>query len=97
MAVYQKIVGLAAEILNMYEDDISPDMELTPEAGVEKLNLVKLVMECEKLCKVTIHDEDVGGFRTVRDVARYIEKSLAFNAGNLAESSEEERLWWYYE
>lgn len=93
----RKITKLLADILDLYEEDIEPNLELTPQQGVEKIHLAKLVIECEKKFKTTIHDEDVAGLCTIKDFAKYIENSLAENDGNAAESSEEERFWWYYQ
>lgn len=94
--VYQKVARILADIIELDEEEVTPDMELTPEFDIEKIHIAKMVIECEKKFKITIHDEKVHSFHTVKDIAKYIENALAENEGNAAESSEEERMWWYY-
>ena len=94
--VAQKVIGMLAVILNLEDEDISLDTELTPEFEIEKIHIAKLVIECEKKFKITIHDEKVCDFRTVKDIVKYIENAQTENEGNLSESSDEERMWWYY-
>nr|WP_312577003.1 phosphopantetheine-binding protein [Sedimentibacter sp.] len=94
--VYQKVVRILANILDLDEEDITPEIELTPEFEIEKIHIAKLVIKCEKKFKITIHDEKVYSFRTIKDIAKYIENTLSENEGNTSESSEEERMGWYY-
>lgn len=95
--VYRKIAALFGEILDLDEADMTPDLGLTPESGVEKLQLAKLVIACEKRFKITIHDEDVPDFLVLKDLADYIEEALAENKGQACERPEAERLAWFYE
>lgn len=95
--VYKKVAGILADIINLDEEDITPDLGLTPEFEVEKIHIVKLVIECEKKFKILIHDEKVHEFQTVKDLVNYIENLLTKDEGNLSESSDEERMWWYYQ
>lgn len=95
--VYKKVAGILADILNLNEEDITPDMRLTPEPEIEKIHIAKLVIECERKFKITIHDEKVQDFCTVKDLVEWIEHLLAKNEGNLSESTDEKRMWWYYQ
>lgn len=94
--VFQKVAGILADILNLDEEEITSDIELTPEFEIEKIHIAKLIIECEKKFKISIHDEKVHTFHTVGDVVKYIENALSEEEGNISESSEEERTWWYY-
>lgn len=94
--VFHKVAGILADILEIDREEITSDMALTPEFEVEKIHIAKLVIECEKKLKIVIHDENVHGFHVVGDVVKYIEHALSENEGNASESSEEERMWWYY-
>lgn len=75
--VFEKLVSMAAEILEKDEEDITPETLLTKAAGVEALQLAKLVMECEGKFKIIIHDEEVHTFTCVKDLVIYIEKALS--------------------
>lgn len=94
--VFSKVATILAEILDIDEDEITSDMELTPEFEIEKIHIAKLVIECEKKFKISIYDEKVHRFHTVGDIVKYIEDTLLENEGNDSVSSEEERMWWYY-
>lgn len=95
--VYKKVAGILSDILNLDEEDITPDMGLTPEFEVEKIHIAKLVIECEKKFKISIHDEKVHELHTVKDLVKHIENLLTKDEGNLSESSDEERMSWYYQ
>lgn len=94
--IYQKVAGILAEILNLDEEDITPEMGLTPEFEIEEIHIAKLVIECEKKFKIIIRDEQVHSFRTVQDLVTYIENAQSEAEGRLSESTEEERWGWYY-
>lgn len=94
--IFKKAAEILADILGLDEEEITSDMELTPEFEIEKLHVAKFIIECEKKFKITIHDENVHTFRTVGDVVKYIEIRLSEEEGNSCESSEEDRMWWYY-
>ncbi len=93
---FRKVAGILADILYLDEAEITSDMELTPEFEIEKIHIAKLVIECEKKFKISIHDEKVHTLHRVGDVVKYIENTLSEEEGNISESSEEERMWWYY-
>lgn len=92
----KKATEILADILGLDEDEITSDMGLTSEFEIERLHIAKFIIECEKKFKITIHDENVHTFRTVGDVVNYIESRLSEEEGNHSESSEDERMWWYY-
>lgn len=77
--VYQKIAKILAEIIDVDYEDITLETELTTECGIEAVNVAKLVIQCEKHFKITIHDEDVHTFKCVNDIAEYIERIRSDN------------------
>lgn len=74
--VFQKTAKILAEILDIEDEEIKPETQLTNENGITALNIAKLVIGCEKKFKITIYDEDVHAFRCVNDIVKYIEKIL---------------------
>lgn len=77
--VYKKIAKILAEIINVDYEDITQETELTAECGIEAVNVAKLVIQCERCFRITIHDEDVHTFKRVKDIAGYIERILSDN------------------
>ena len=71
--VFKKVVTLLSEIISVDHDDITADTEFNQEYGIEPIDLAKLIIAAEKKFKITIHDEDVGSFRKVGDLVKYIE------------------------
>ena len=67
------IVSMLGEIIGVHEDDLSGGTPLTPEYDVETIDVAKLVIEIEKRFEVTVHDEDVHKFHTVKDIAEYVD------------------------
>jgi acyl carrier protein len=72
--VFQKVANILAEIIDIDYEDITPETELISENGIKAVDVAKLVIECEKKFKITIHDEDVHNFRRVNDVVEYINR-----------------------
>ena len=94
--IAKNIKKIFADILNLEEDDIDLNMELTHENGIEKIHIAKLIIECEKYFKIAIHDEKVHTFLTLKELIKYIKNNLEENRGNISESSEEDRTGWHY-
>lgn len=71
------IISLLCEVISASENEVSGKTPLTPEYGIEPIDLAKLMIEIEKRFEVTIHDEEVHTFRTVNDVANYVDALIA--------------------
>ena len=67
------IRSLLSEIICVPGDELRGGTPLTPEYDIEALDIAKLVIEIEKRFEVTILDEDVHTFQTLRDVAEYVD------------------------
>ena len=72
--VFQKVAGILAEIIEVEDEAITSETQLSTAIGVDALHVAKLVIECEKKFRITIHDEDVHTFKYVKDMVEYIEK-----------------------
>lgn len=73
--IIEKVAKILAELMNLEQQDIVGDIELTAEAGFEPLDLAKLIIQCEKAFHLTIYDEDVHTFKKVKDLVAYIQKA----------------------
>lgn len=73
--VFQKVAEILSEIMEINEEEITPETELIADNGIDAISIAKLVIRCEKKFRITIHDEDVHSFKCVYDIAKYIEKA----------------------
>ena len=71
--MFEKVKELLVKELNIQEELITLDAELTSDLGVNSIELADLVMICEEQFDLVIEDEDLHGFITVGDVVNYLE------------------------
>ena len=72
--MFDKFKNLLVNELQIKEELITLDAELTTDLGVNSIELADLVMICEEQFDIVIDDEDLHGFITVGDVVDYLEK-----------------------
>ena len=71
--MFEKVKELLVKELQLQEDLITMDAELTSDLGINSIELADLVMICEEQFDLVIEDEDLHGFITVGDVVNYLE------------------------
>ena len=71
--MFETLKKLLVEELQISEDIITLDAELTSDLGINSIELADLVMLCEDKFDITIEDEDLNAFITVGDVVHYLE------------------------
>ncbi len=71
--VFERIKVLLAEQLDIDEDTITEDTDIIEDLGADSLDVVELMTTLEQEFDLLITDESVNEFRTVGDIARYIE------------------------
>ncbi len=71
--VYDKVVKLIAENLDIEESAINADSVITDDLGADSLDVVDLCMAFEDEFGVEIPDDAVENIRTVGDIVKYIE------------------------
>ncbi len=71
--MYEKVKQLLIEELQVKEELITPDAELSSDLGVNSIELANLILLCEDKFDVTIDDDDMHKFITVGDVVAYLE------------------------
>jgi len=72
----EKIRAILAAQLDIDEDKIGPDTSISEDLGADSLDVVELMMSIEEDFGITIDEEDVSNFKTVLDVATYIDERL---------------------
>ena len=71
--MFETLKKLLVEELQINEDIITLDAELSSDLGINSIELADLVMICEEKFDLVIEDEDLHGFITVGDVVNYLE------------------------
>ena len=72
--MYETVKKLLVEELQIKEQDITPEAELSADLGINSIELADLIMLCEDKFGVTIEDEDLHKFVTIADVVSYLEE-----------------------
>ena len=86
-----------ADILSVDPEDISTRTPLTKDYDIDPIDIAALVIACEKVFKVTIHDEHVLAFGSLQELAEHIDQLLEAGIYDAPEVSEEDRTAWFYE
>lgn len=71
--MFEKVKQILVDELQIEEELITPDAELSNDLGINSIELADLVMICEDKFDVEISDENIGQFVTIRDVVNYLE------------------------
>lgn len=71
--MFEKLKAILVEELQIEEDLITLDAELTNDLGINSIELADLVMLCEDKFNIEINDDNIGSFVTVGDVVEYLE------------------------
>jgi len=71
--MYEKFVRLLVDELQIDENEITMDAELSNDLGINSIELADLVMQCEDTFGIQINDDDIRNFTTVGDVVNYLE------------------------
>lgn len=77
MEIFDKVKEMLVEQLDVDEELISLEAQITEDLGADSLDLVDLVMELENEFDAEIPDEDIQNIKTVGDIVSYIEKLKA--------------------
>lgn len=71
--MFETLKKLLVDELQINEDIITLDAELSSDLGINSIELADLVMICEEKFDLVIEDEDLHSFITVGDVVNYLE------------------------
>lgn len=71
--VYDKVVKIIAENLDIEESVINADSVITDDLGADSLDVVDICMAFEDEFGIKIPDDAVENIRTVSDIVNYIE------------------------
>ena len=71
--MFEKLKELLVEELQINEEDITLEAELSNDLNINSIELADLVMMCEEKFGIEIAEEDSNKFITVGDVVTYLE------------------------
>jgi len=71
--MFDKVKDLLVNELDVDADSITLDAQLVEDLGINSLELADLVLLCEDNFGVSIDDNDIHKFVTVKDVVTYLE------------------------
>ncbi|MDR0286498.1 MAG: phosphopantetheine-binding protein [Clostridiales bacterium] len=71
------IISLLSEIINVSENDLNGNTLLDQEYGIEPIDVARLMIEIEKHFNIIIYDEIVHTFKTLDDVAKYVDTLIS--------------------
>ena len=73
--VFDKVVKVVIEQLDLDGDiEITPQTSLMDDLEADSLDAVEVIMALEDQFSIEIPDEDAEGFKSIGDIAKYIEE-----------------------
>ncbi len=73
-ATVEKIRAILSSQLDIDMEKINASTDIAEDLGADSLDVVELMMSVEEEFGVTIEEDEVRNFKTVGDVARYIDE-----------------------
>lgn len=74
--VYERIKIIFNETMGLQDTAITHEAHLSKDLGVDSLDFAELIMEFENEFNIRIPHEDAEELQSVKDVEKYIKKSL---------------------
>lgn len=71
----EMIKEILSKQLRVDIDTITEDTNIMEDLGADSLDIVEMLMSIEQEQGITIPDEEIANFKTVGDIARYIENN----------------------
>ena len=69
------VKGIIADKLGADENEVTGQTSFTDDLGADSLDVIEIILECEKQFKIGIPDDQVKKLTTVGSVIEYIEKN----------------------
>ena len=72
-AIYEKIVEIFVDALDVKPEEIKPEADLINDLGINSLELADLVFRFEDEFDIEIDEKATRKFSTIGDIAKYLE------------------------
>jgi acyl carrier protein len=80
--IVETVTGLVAHELGVPAGRLAPDLDLTAVDGADSVKVLRAVAQIERTYDIELEDEQVFGFKTIRDVAAAVSGQLAEQAAS---------------
>ena len=74
--IAQKVQEIIVDNLSVEPDEVKPEANFANDLGADSLDTVELIMEFEKVFKISIPDDQAEKIATVGDAIAYIEENI---------------------
>ena len=74
--IAQKVQEIIVVKLSVEPDEVKPEANFANDLGADSLDTVELIMEFEKVFKISIPDDQAEKIATVGDAIAYIEENI---------------------
>ncbi|SFG45669.1 acyl carrier protein [Lachnospiraceae bacterium C7] len=74
---FEKVRDIIVETVNLDQEDVKMESNLKENLGLDSLDAVELNMALEEAFDITIDDEELVKFVTVKNIVDYIDKHVA--------------------
>ena len=70
---FDKVKEVFIETINCNEDEVTMEATLAEDLGMDSLDAVEVVMALEEAFGISIEEDKVAEFKTVKDIVDYID------------------------
>ena len=70
---FEKVRDIIVETINCSQEEVTLEAKLKDDLDADSLDAVELNMALEEAFEISIADEDLAGFVTVKDIVDYID------------------------
>lgn len=74
--MFENVKKALVEELHVNADAVTMEAELVADLGIYSLDLYDFAYSCEEKFNIEISDDELGGFTTVGDLVRFLEKKV---------------------
>ena len=74
---FEKVKEIIIETINCDEEKITFEASLKDDLGIDSLDAMELSMALEEAFSLTIAEEDLAGFDTVKNIVDYVDSHVA--------------------
>ncbi len=74
--VFEKVRDILCDQLDVEEENVTLEANITDDLGADSLDIVDLVMSLEEEFDCEIPDEEVENIKTVGDIVKHIEANI---------------------
>lgn len=82
MDIEKKILITLEEKFGYLPDDIKPESNLKNDLDMDSIDIVELVMDIENTFDISIPDEKIEDFKTVRNLSDFVETLVEKKSSN---------------